>query len=61
MLTVPALGRYRQEDYKLKVDLDYKGRQKKREKEERRNKEEVREEEGRTKGRDEGNRQVITN
>lgn len=29
MLIVPALGRYRQEDYKLKVDLDYKGRQKK--------------------------------
>lgn len=28
MLIVPALGRYRQEDYKLKVDLDYKGRQK---------------------------------
>lgn len=61
MLIVPALGRYRQEDYKLKVTWITKGDKKKGEKEERRNKEEVREEEGRTKGRDEGNRQIITN
>lgn len=38
MPVVPALGRQRQKDYKLKADLDYKGRQKKEKEDVRRNK-----------------------